>query len=101
MRSRAFITPPVRIGLILLLLGVAIGVLLLWPVGHQLRQFACDPNLMAQSPVCTSHIQTDALGLSVGRHVGLVGVLVGLAVAAILGASFMLISSGRIRRHGF
>lgn len=80
-----FASWPVTIAVIGLILGLAIGILICWPEGHVVQQFACDPNLMAQSPLCTRESETDAFGSSVGGHVGLTAVSIVILAGAILG----------------
>lgn len=63
----------------------AAGALILWPTGHQTRQFACTPALMASSPVCSAAIQVNVWGSSAGGHVGSAGVWAGVFVAGMLG----------------
>lgn len=82
-----------------LCLGLAIGVMLFWPVGGQTLRHACSPGLMAASPICAGHVQTRIWGGSLGGAVGLVGGWVAAFVGGGLGALIGL-TVGRVGRLG-
>jgi hypothetical protein len=92
----SFTTWPVGVASIGLILGLVIGILIYWPEGHVVQQFACDPNLMAQSPLCTREAETDVFGSAVGGHVSFTAV----SIVVLTGAILTLLVSGTILVRG-